>query len=153
MPKTEATQMVEVKMTEDYTYRVDGSRKRTLPKGWIGSVHGNVADKIESEGKGSKTAVQVESEKPKGGRKKASGAPRKPAAPKNAPKSSDGGAKTDVTSAPAGNQAAPTPPTSDANKSDPATGAASASNAAGDESNAAGGTGAGDPGSDDGDTE
>lgn len=150
MPKTEATQMVEVKMTEDYTYRVDGSRKRTLPKGWIGSVHGNVADKIESEGKGSKTAVQVDSDKPKGGRKKASGAPRKPAAQKNAPKSSDGGAKTD---AQAGNQAASTSPASDANKSDPATGAASASNEAGDESNAAGGTGAGDPGSDDGDTE
>ena len=43
-----------VRMTDDYSYRLDASNRRTLPKGWTGIVPAAVADAIETDGKGAR---------------------------------------------------------------------------------------------------
>ena len=41
-----------VEMSQQHTYELGPSARRTLPKGWRGTVPGEVATKIEAEGKG-----------------------------------------------------------------------------------------------------
>jgi len=43
---------VNVVVTSEFTYGLDGSRKRTLPKDWKGELPPSVAKKLKAEGKG-----------------------------------------------------------------------------------------------------
>lgn len=41
-----------VKVTEEFSYRIDRSSIRTLPAGWSGSIPADAAKKLKSEKKG-----------------------------------------------------------------------------------------------------
>ncbi|NDW35408.1 hypothetical protein [Salipiger sp. PrR007] len=56
MAKKTSTELVRVKMTGEFTYKLDGSSKRTLPKGWAGAVPTSIAELIEKDGVGAREA-------------------------------------------------------------------------------------------------
>ncbi|MBE9635775.1 hypothetical protein [Salipiger mangrovisoli] len=56
MAKKTSTELVRVKMTGEFTYKLDGSSKRTLPKGWAGAVPTSIAELIEKDGAGAREA-------------------------------------------------------------------------------------------------
>lgn len=75
MAKKTSTELVRVKMTGDFTYKLDGSSKRTLPKGWAGPVPASIAELIEADKAGAREADG-----------EAVAAPKKAAAGNSAPK-------------------------------------------------------------------
>ncbi|ETX26856.1 hypothetical protein [Roseivivax isoporae] len=55
MAKAASTARVHVTLSQDHTFRVDTSTKRTLPAGWTGYVSEKVAKEIEKERHGKRT--------------------------------------------------------------------------------------------------
>ncbi|MEL6960385.1 MAG: hypothetical protein AAGL89_15685 [Pseudomonadota bacterium] len=58
-----AETMVVVKTIDEFTYRVDESSTRTLPKGWEGPVRQSVADDLKEAGKGDIVAAKKAAKK------------------------------------------------------------------------------------------
>ncbi|MEP0155245.1 hypothetical protein [Pseudophaeobacter sp.] len=97
---------VEVKLTDEFSYRLDGSRTRRLPAKWQGDVPADIADKIKKDGKGVIVGEKPPAKKKPPAKPKASAkAATKPQATPAA--GNDGGAKNGSGGSTAGSATAP----------------------------------------------
>jgi hypothetical protein len=63
MNMSKAQKDVFVKVDEEFTYRMDTSRTRTLPPGWTGAISADAAKELKKEKKGQVLSTQAASQR------------------------------------------------------------------------------------------